>query len=540
MLAMSRDVLTGGGQVRQRTEFVGVLALVLLLLLRGLVLVSAMLVNVGMVMLRDELIGQADFAPGTYQIYEALDETTATTRAMQSIGRAMALDEDSLPARWALGRAALAVGDVGTATDALEALTPRVRQDPMLYQDVLTAFSYGGHSEEVIALYEAFPPLEHTQVISDVVALAYLERDEGVAKRSGDVTLARVAMLRPGDLYVNYQRWRAAIAAGNVEAVAAYSETLAYFPLEAVHPADERLLDYATEVIPALLEEGLWDREKTLNVLSFLVWQHNQATSVEQLLKRLIEHYPTEPEWSFYLAELYQRRGDLDQAKAMYQRVLEVDPGYAEAYLRLGMVAPARCEEQGASCEGLLEAAEWYKQYYEMAPDDLLVSKKLADIPETLGRFRGSDDSEVIQNILDSSISSISWNCTPVVSKNSSQLVFLGEDDLQGLPALRLCGFWFSENRGGTLYDYWTDIYLPGYLEEIELVLAYKSVFDGEVFLGVSGGSPWSVFHTMYIQPFPVQIEKRGAVLPGQDLGVLLRPRGVGNIWISKLIVASP
>jgi len=42
---------------------------------------------------------------------------------------------------------------------------------------------------------------------------------------------------------------------------------LTYFSLEAIHPADERLLDYAADVVPALLDEGLWDRGQILNVV---------------------------------------------------------------------------------------------------------------------------------------------------------------------------------------------------------------------------------------------------------------------------------
>ena len=101
-------------------------------------------------------------------------------------------------------------------------------------------------------------------------------------------------------------------------------------------PTDERLLEYAAQVIPKLLEKGMWDREKTLNVVSYLVWQHNTAAGVVQLLEDLSARYPTQPDWPFYLAELYHRRGDLDQAETAYEQVLQIDPEYAQGYLRLG------------------------------------------------------------------------------------------------------------------------------------------------------------------------------------------------------------
>jgi protein O-GlcNAc transferase len=324
-------------------------ALALLLLLRGPALMSAVWGNLGMLVLRDALLAQVDVAPGTYAVHGALRGDAAVVRAVQCLRRAMALNGGDPVARWGLGRAALAAGDAETAADALGPLAGSAERNPLLYDDVLMALSYSGRPEEVIALYESAPPLQRTGAISDVVALAYLDLvtgglgDEGTGGQ-GEVGqwLERASALRPGDLYASYHLWRQARERGDLAGVAVYSETLAYFPLEAVHPADERLLGYAADVIPALVEEGLWDREKTLNVVSFLVWQHNGATGMERLLEQLIERYPAEPDWPFYLAELYHRRGDLDWAEAAYRQVLEVDPTYAQAYLRLGMIYEER------------------------------------------------------------------------------------------------------------------------------------------------------------------------------------------------------
>jgi tetratricopeptide (TPR) repeat protein len=330
-------------QVRCRTALVGALAL--LLLLRGPVLMSAAWTNAGMLLLRDALLARVDPAPGNYPVRDVLQENAATGKVLQYLRRAMALNGDYLAARWGLGRAALAVGDAEMAADALGPLAGSVGHNPLLYDDVLMALSYGGRSEGVIALYDSAPPLRRTEAISDVVALAYLDLvtggqgDERTGGQ-GEVRqwLERASALRPGDLYATYHLWRQALHSGDLAGATVYSETLIYFPLDAVHPADERLLEYAAEVIPALLGDGLWDREETLNVVSFLVWQYNGATGTERLLEQLIERYPAEPDWPFYLAELYHRRGDLDRAEAAYRQVLETDPDYAQAYLRLGMI----------------------------------------------------------------------------------------------------------------------------------------------------------------------------------------------------------
>lgn len=307
--------------------------------------------------------------------------------------QALALSSDYAVARWGLARVSLVSGGIGVegkmnyiaAAEALRPLVAESIRNPLLCRDALIALSHGGQPAEVIELHESDLPLEPAQAVSDAVALAYLGRGA-----PGDLTRAR--RLRPGDLYVNYHLWRAAQDAGDVELAAILGDTLAYFPLQAVGPADERLLDYAAEVIPAMLEEGLWDRKKTLNVVSFLVWQHNGALSVERLLEDLIERYPTDSDWPFYLAELDHRRGDLEQADVLYQQVLETEPGYAQVYLRLGMVAEARSRIPNSQSRGQLEeAVDWYHRYYELAPDDLLGLKRLVEVCTALEEVGAED-----------------------------------------------------------------------------------------------------------------------------------------------------
>jgi len=374
---------------------VAMLAL-LLLLLRGPALLSRAMGNAGMAALRDAVAFEAadpdgSLGLGVYPLYDVLAEREGET-AMAMLKQAVAADSDSLSARWGLGRAALVAGDAASAADALESLSGGVEHNPLLYHDALTAFSYDGRSAEVIALYEAVPPPERTRAVSDTVALAYLDLvtgrqgDKGIRRQKEGETrglLGQVKELRPGDLYANYHLWKEARQGSDLQAARAYSETLTYFPLEAINPGDERVLDYVVEVIPNLLEEGLWERDKMLNVASYLVWQHNGATGVERLLERLVERYPTEPDWPFYLAELYHRRGDLGRAEAVYRQVLAVDPNYARAYLRLGMVV-------GANRQGLGEVAGWYEDYRDLVPDDLLALKRLTEVYGALGRPHGA------------------------------------------------------------------------------------------------------------------------------------------------------
>ena len=330
----------------------------LLLLLSGPVLLSRMLVNTGLLILSDELTPQKDRTFGVYRYYDLPRDDLGTASALRTLRWAVALDNGSLPARWGLGRVALAVGDVETAANTLRPLIVQAEHNPLLYEDMLRTFSYGGAHEDVIALYERMPPPRRTRALSDTVALAYLD--------SGDEDAwDKIATLRPGDLGANYHLWVRAQQAGDAQAIATYREMLKYFSFEALDPTDDRLLRYAIEVIPELLESGLWDREKTLNVISYLIWQHHTSESVVHLLEDLMARYPNEPSWPFYLAEFYHRQERFDRAKAVYRQVLDMDSSYAQVYLRLGMVSEA-------AGEPLSEAARWYAQYSALAPDDLL------------------------------------------------------------------------------------------------------------------------------------------------------------------------
>ena len=96
-------------------------------------------------------------------------------RAMELLRRAASLDEDSLSAQWALGRAALASGDWQIAANALEPFVAESGRSPLSYYGAMTAFSPGGQPEEVVALYESVPAPQSTQATSDVVALAHLD-----------------------------------------------------------------------------------------------------------------------------------------------------------------------------------------------------------------------------------------------------------------------------------------------------------------------------------------------------------------------------
>jgi tetratricopeptide (TPR) repeat protein len=194
----------------------------------------------------------------------------------------------------------------------------------------------------------------------------------------------------PEDQFALYYLARIYEEEGEVEQAVEIYQTLRYFELG----EDGKPPAYLGGLVAKLEQYGLWEREQVINVVSYLVWQEAQEQAGE-LLGYLEETYPEQPDWSFYRGELYHRQGDLERAEAAYWQALAADAEYAQAYLRLGMLA----EEGGRQGEGeerewyLSGAARWYGQYHEMAPDDLLGLERLVETCAALEKTGGKNES---------------------------------------------------------------------------------------------------------------------------------------------------
>jgi tetratricopeptide (TPR) repeat protein len=428
-----------------------------------------------------------------------------------------------------------------------------------------------------------------TRLMNDTIASRYLGL-AGARMKADDIMGAELLLrqaleLRPGDLYARYYLRRMALAKGNDAEAQAQRQALAYFPMEAIHPSNERLLNYASEVIPALLEEGLWDRGKALNVISYLVWQHHGTAGVERLLERLMERYPTQPDWAFCLAELYHRRGDLDRAEAIYRQAFMVDPEYAQAYLRLGMVTEAKSQiPNPESEEQLAAAARWYEQYHMMAPDDLLGLKRLAEACTALEEAgvgdRGcqeaalgealearADDQRFVAELLGVPVEDVelgpnlvgngsfgegkggqleSWNFWTYLGPDGKGLYFAGIDSLAaGGNAARIVGL-----RGGPMDDGTTTY---GEYRGAELVLPpgdwylisvrYRSQnLDGNGLLFVGENSKGGVRLThSYLEDSSGEWRRVSTLVPGRgwEMTVIpvVRNWGLGSVWFDDVEV---
>lgn len=233
------------------------------------------------------------------------------------------------------------------------------------FDDLQLAVRWDGNNDEASAL------LSH---VYRSLAQAYVEEGRFVEARPTFETLLEQD---PEDQFALYYLARAYEEEGETEQAAEIYQTLCYFELE----EDGKPPSYLGDLVAKLDQYGLWEREQVVNVVSYLVWQ-GAREQAEELLDYLEEKYPDEPDWPFYRGEMFHRQGDLEHAEMAYWGALTADAEYAQAYLRLGMIA----EEGGRQEEGeekrwyLGGAVKWYGQYHEIVPDDLLGLKRLAEV----------------------------------------------------------------------------------------------------------------------------------------------------------------
>lgn len=321
----------------------------------------------------EQVLDPAGLAAGTEHLQEAL-----------------LWDAHNVQALRLLARAYLSQGQPEAALEALQQALVVRPHNPLLRLELGDVYDSLGWTEEAVRAYEAGGI--GTRALPLVAN--YLKLTEAqLAWGSGEVAIAlwrRVLDIDPHNLYALVHLARAYRDLDDARAAARYERRLQAFEPEGIDvPPAPRLAEYQGQALTALVDDGLWEQETLLNVVSYQVWQHADGLHglmTERLLRTLLERRPDDVSILFYLAELYHRRGELPQAAAVYRQVVELDPDYAPAVLRLGMVAEASCAPEGTACAGLEEAAQWYQRYHDLVPDDVLGLTRLAEVAQVLDR----------------------------------------------------------------------------------------------------------------------------------------------------------
>jgi tetratricopeptide (TPR) repeat protein len=176
------------------------------------------------------------------------------------------------------------------------------------------------------------------------------------------------------------------------EAITAYAEALKFDPH--FHSAAIRLellqhrADTDNERIKSLVAsarrdaDSLTPRERLLiDILSAAL--DNDDAAREKYGKEYIRRFPRDPEGYKERAQFLMKNDKLDEAIAVYQQLLSVDPNYAIAYNSLGYYSMGKSE--------FGKAEDYLKRYQYLAPDQANPYDSLGELYANLGRY---DDAE--------------------------------------------------------------------------------------------------------------------------------------------------
>jgi len=531
------------------------LILIVIIFFWGNELVTAIYNNLGSIELNRALLDQSTEtnaqSPGTLELY-----TRSTKYLLQALqrGRNSARVQQSLAKAYrGLARAYVERGEFDKAKPILEAFLEEDPDDQFVLRYVAKA--YVGSKE----FAKAKPMLE-----------ALLEQN-------------------PEDQLVLYDLARVYEEVGERERAAGNYETLRYFNLE-----EGKIPPYLASLTVKLEEYGIWGRDEISNMVSFLVWQEEWGQA-EEVLDYMSNRYPDEPLWAFYRGEIYDRRGDWEKAAEAYERVIKMEPGYAEAYLRMGWMYERKAiGDKQQAISDLDAAAIWYGRYRELASEDLVGLKRLMEVYKRLGRLEearllqkewevrtddkrivaevlgiGEDDFELGENLVknggfeEGKLEPRWWGWLPMVDgRDYNAASFVGGVDefeaYEGVRALRIDGFWIQRKpelqwaRAGYWYGYqkdgiqlksWANWYKEKAIElksnTLYLLSFYyktKHLREGNAAVWISS-NPEVLFANDYMLPNTDGSWRRFVAISWNRKGgmdrtkPLLRSWGVGNAW---------
>lgn len=368
---LSEAVARGQPIGHHRSRLVRLVAASILVVL-ALILPGLLLSNLGMLDLRDAILMAPASATADYPPVAAVPpDSGRLVRAIARLQASLAFGPDRQATWWGLGRAHLAGGQMSASAQALTHLTPRVRQRPLQFADVLVAFSAGGHPEIAAAMaMTRTGAIRRSPRLGEAAAVGHI-----IAAESGHQSLADAARailtVRPDDLWSNWVIHLDHIARRDGQKAAESRRVLA---TRAALPESPALVDKIVAVVPELRRAGIWGGEKTRHVAAWIAWRSLEPRVAARVLTRLRDAEPDEHLWSLYLGAVNRRAGDFEAAEAAYRIVLRTLPNDPDATLGLGLVAEARAAASGQDPQAFLAAAaEHYRSVLRVQPDSLRV-----------------------------------------------------------------------------------------------------------------------------------------------------------------------
>jgi hypothetical protein len=302
-------------------------------------LLVALLVNWGMLSLQTTLMAAQD-EQMHYPHWNEQVDADSLDRASRVIQVALSIEPTDRAALWASGRIALLTGDAVAATEALPVDGSTSRREVLRYLDTMTAHSWANSSHWVLQLYEqasgdwmyssgSFPE----QLVAELVSIAHLNLaqhnlDTG-SEAQARAHVQNVLQVREGDLYANYYNWLLSTSQKN-DFGSPSRERLIFFTKEGVDFGDERLLNYSLQVLPRLNQNGIWDTARSQNIIAYWVWKHYESSALSRFLEEQQQAESGNPIWAYYLAELYSRREELEEAQRYCELGKQAELNFAD------------------------------------------------------------------------------------------------------------------------------------------------------------------------------------------------------------------
>jgi tetratricopeptide (TPR) repeat protein len=317
-------------------------------------------------------------------------------------------DTDLIPNSWLAGRLAYAQNDFVVALEKFQYAYLKEPNNSILAVDLILT------SQKLTTLdeMESLPHIPDTSLLNlpiqffcvlggnNLYVDRYWELTKNLLKENSLQAVKFKKMVNfwvnSFDLNILYNCWNLAHKRNISFLENTFAAKLEYFGKDGTY-SSYKMREDDIRVIPALMEESLWDTEKAERLVSLLVWQQYDVAVVETILLNLQRDYPSSNQWRILLGELYQRRGDLDHAEYYFDSLVEVDPS---SYLKLGLLEESRYMKTG-NVNHLESAWERFEQYYELAPEDLYGLRTLEQLGTELKYPEADSLKQEFQNRID-------------------------------------------------------------------------------------------------------------------------------------------
>ncbi len=229
--------------------------------------------------------------------------------------QAVRWDPRNVQAMRLLARAYLSSGQREAALQILqEALTVRPEY-PLLHLELGDVYDNLGYTED--AYYEYLKGGIGSRLLP--LMANYLKMaDTQIETGSGEVAIHmwyKVLEIEPGNLYaLSRLRWIHSRMGDEQQAAIFEQQLRSIDPQTVAVPLDFRLAEYQALAMISLVEDGVWERERVLRVVSNQVQQSDGLNGLmtERVLQVLLNRWPDDQELIGYSDELRQRLGDRD------------------------------------------------------------------------------------------------------------------------------------------------------------------------------------------------------------------------------------